>query len=193
VTAPAHRDIWLASLERWHRETGNPLYAWEAIAWCLSPDPCPIPDWCLAYLAQAARNVTDLSWAVGQGRMSPETAREKISQALLLTRRGANAFDRVPSDREAMRAALREIYGPDESNSPPSSPEAIEDRARELLAQTERILGVSITDQAKALEYYRACARTGCNVTEQIMKRRSISRDRARRIVAWGRRLLGNR
>jgi hypothetical protein len=49
-----------------------------------------------------------------------------------------------------------------EPNAPPSEPplpEAIETRARELLAEAERILGVCIADPVKALDYYRARAR----------------------------------
>jgi hypothetical protein len=36
-------DMRLASLERWWRETGNPLYVWEAIAICRRERE-PIPE-----------------------------------------------------------------------------------------------------------------------------------------------------
>ena len=48
---------------------------------------------------------------------------------------------------------------PQAAPSAPPSPEAIEARARELLAEAERTLGVQIADRVKALDYYRARAR----------------------------------
>jgi hypothetical protein len=141
MNAEGLRDIWLPSLERWHRETRNPLYAWEAIALCLNADPAePIPTWCVPYLADAAGNITDLAWGCGQGRIKPDAAGAAIGKALGLSRQGFNAFTKICRDREAMRAALDESYG-------------------------------------------HAAA-------EAILRKRSISTDRARRIVTGGKRLL---
>jgi hypothetical protein len=50
----------------------------------------------------------------------------------------------------------------------PPSPEAVEVRAHELLAKAEQILGVQITDRAKALDYYRA--RSTAELTRRAIK-----------------------
>jgi hypothetical protein len=48
----------------------------------------------------------------------------------------------------------------------PPSPEAVKRRARELLARAEQTLGVTIADQARALDYYR------CRATTDLARRR---------------------
>ena len=99
--------MWLASLERWWKETSNPLHAWEAIARCLNADPpAPVPGWCLPYLAEIARNITDLQWQVARGQMPYNKASKQVGAALGVVRQGANAFARVQKDSDAMRYAL---------------------------------------------------------------------------------------
>jgi hypothetical protein len=98
---------WLASLDRWWKQTGNPLYAWEAVARCLNAaPPAPIPEWCLPYLAEVARNITDLTWQVARGQTTHKEAAKTIGEALRVVRQGANAFAQVQKDRHAMRYAL---------------------------------------------------------------------------------------
>jgi hypothetical protein len=144
---PADLQIWLNNLDRWWRESKNPLYIWEAIARCLNVDPpAPIPAWCLPYLAEAARNITDLSWRCGQRRLSHSLAAGRVTRALGLTRQGFNAFREIPADRQAMRGALDERDG-----------------------------------------------RPLKQVLKEIARSRSITKDRARRVVGEGRKLLGTK
>ncbi len=105
--------MWLASLERWWKQTSNPLHVWEAIARCLNADPpVPIPEWCLPYLADVARNITDLKWQVARRRMPHEQAAKRVGGALRVVRQGANAFAQVQKDSDAMRYALDAEHEP---------------------------------------------------------------------------------
>jgi membrane-bound lytic murein transglycosylase B len=105
--------MWLDSLERWWKQTNNPLNAWEAIFRCLSADPpAPIPAWCLPYLAEAARKITDLKWQVAQRRMPHEQAARKVGAALGIVRQGASAFAQVRKDSDAMHHALDAEHEP---------------------------------------------------------------------------------
>ncbi|MGH6987321.1 MAG: hypothetical protein ACRED9_10855 [Caulobacteraceae bacterium] len=55
-------QVHIDDLRRAYEATGNPVFAWFAIDWCLNEHPfTPIPDWCLAVLADAARNIIRLS------------------------------------------------------------------------------------------------------------------------------------
>jgi hypothetical protein len=105
--------MWLVSLERWWKQTTNPLHAWEAIARCLNADPpAPIPEWCLPYLAEVARNITDLKWQVARRRMPHEQAAKRVGAALKMVRQGANAFKQVRQDCDAMYYALDAEHEP---------------------------------------------------------------------------------
>lgn len=111
----------LRRLQSWYQITGNPLYAWEAMWRCLAADrPPTIPDWCLPYLREAARNIFLLSRRKdfrepqsSAGDLSKEQAIKLISQALVLTRQGKrNAFGDLSEDRDDARdARSAELYG----------------------------------------------------------------------------------
>jgi hypothetical protein len=99
--------MWLASLERWWKQTSNPLYAWEAIARCLNADPpAPIPRWCLPYLAEVSRNITTLKWQVARRQMQHDQAANGVGRALKMVRQGANAFAQVQKDSDAVYYAM---------------------------------------------------------------------------------------
>lgn len=104
----AYLDMRLAACERWWRETANPLYVWEAIALSLnSSQPLPIPDWCVPYLGEAARKLTDLNWAVMRGKADPVIASKKVSEKLDFVRQGKkNAFLAARDEADALRVAL---------------------------------------------------------------------------------------
>jgi hypothetical protein len=53
----------------------------------------------------------------------------------------------------------------------PPSPQAVERRARELLARAEQTLGITISDRSKALDYYR------CRATAELTRRKGDKRD----------------
>src|SRR5271165_1172978 len=86
-------DQRLASCKRWWEVTKNPLYIWEAIAWSRGNlPPAPIPDWCLPYLGEAAKMITDLHWATVRGGC-PADAYKKVPEKLGFVRQGKkNAF-----------------------------------------------------------------------------------------------------
>ena len=106
-------DMWLTSLEHWWKQTGNPLFAWEAIARCLNANPpAPIPGWCLSYVAETARRITDLSWQAARRQISPAHAAKKLGEALGVVRQGTNHFAQVPKDRDAVRYALAAEHEP---------------------------------------------------------------------------------
>ena len=62
-----------SDLERLFRETGNPLYVWQALAWETTrpepskesgsdPGPATIPSWCAQELVALARRLTTLGY-----------------------------------------------------------------------------------------------------------------------------------
>lgn len=105
--ADTELTMWLVSLERWWRQTSNPLYAWDAISRCLNAaSPISIPEWCVPYLAEAAKNITELSGQTARREMSHDQAAKKVGNALKVTRQGANAFAQLQSDAAASRYAL---------------------------------------------------------------------------------------
>jgi hypothetical protein len=47
VTNPPELQEALNRTQRWYEQTKNPIYVWEAIAWCLEADePQSLPRWC---------------------------------------------------------------------------------------------------------------------------------------------------
>jgi len=105
--------MWLDSLERWWKQTSNPLHAWEAIARCLNADPpARIPQWCLPYLAEVSRNITTLKWQVARRQMPYDRAANGVGRALKMVRQGANAFAQVKKDSDAMYYAMDAEHEP---------------------------------------------------------------------------------
>jgi hypothetical protein len=94
----------LDRLRHWHRVTGNPLYAWEAIALCLHrDDPPAVPDWCVPCLREAAGAIFDLT---RRRDLSGKQATASVAAALGLVSQGKkNAFARMADDRAAMKDA----------------------------------------------------------------------------------------
>ncbi len=106
-------DLLLDLEHRWHR-TQNPLCVWEAIA--VAQDarpPRPVPEWCMPYLAAAARGMTALTWKyLRQRRDDPRADAGKmwnelataIHQTLgLAAPRTKNAFARLHDDAVLQR------------------------------------------------------------------------------------------
>jgi hypothetical protein len=52
----------LKRLQAMHKATGNPVFVWWAIHFCLNEGSrVPLPEWCLEYLGDAASNMNALS------------------------------------------------------------------------------------------------------------------------------------
>ena len=106
--------IWLPALQRWHEQTGNPLYVWQALARCLNATPpAQIPDWCIPYLAKAANNIALLSWGKDfrddslARTATPDEAKTLTGEALNLWRaKSKTAFAKAADDAQAARAAM---------------------------------------------------------------------------------------
>jgi hypothetical protein len=164
-TVPDLRQETLDRLRHWFEETKNPLYAWEAIARCLSyDDPPSIPDWCIPCLRDAAMNLWRLSWGQdfreGAARISPDDAMALVPHALSLSRQGKkNAFATLLQDQHAMRDAL------------------------DFHTWAH---GGSVLEEIKQRRKSAFYAST----LEEIKRRRNVESDRARRIIARGMRLL---
>jgi hypothetical protein len=105
-----YREMRLAALKRWWRQTKNPLFAWEAIDFCLNAQPPrAIPEWCIAYLAQAAAALTHLHWATVRDEISPTEAFKQSRGALGFGReRQKTAFAKGTDDAFLLRVALNE-------------------------------------------------------------------------------------
>ena len=139
----SYHDMRMVALERWWVESANPLYVWEAIAFCLNADPPrSIPDWCLPVLAETAANITDLAWACGQGRMKHDNAADKLKKATGLVRQGKNCFRQLAGDAQAQHAALDETYGHDAAKALEDERSITHDRARRILVDGYRFLGL---------------------------------------------------
>jgi hypothetical protein len=122
VTNPSELQEALNRTQRWYEQTKNPLYVWEAIAWCLGTDEHrSIPDWCLDYLRDTAANLHCLACGVdfrerqeaGSAikKISPNQAVKLIANALSLSSQGKrNAFASLRVDQENSRAWLDEHY-----------------------------------------------------------------------------------
>lgn len=96
-------------LERLFRETGNPLYVWQAVAWeasvpempgCSggSAGPATVPGWCARELVALARRLTILGHPG-----TPAGTDANVKRALGLTSQGFNAYgerDRRRRDQE---------------------------------------------------------------------------------------------
>ena len=110
-----HREEALERLRHWYEHTGNPLYAWEAVNYCLDKHfPRDLPEFCLSYLREAASNMFLLSRladfskqkATG-GELTPDQAHRLVNKALHISRKGKqNAFRRLNKDLEDCRDAL---------------------------------------------------------------------------------------
>jgi hypothetical protein len=114
-------DEMVRNLEAMYRETGNPLYLWNAVA--AIPRPDSVPEWIWVYLIIVACRLTVLS----NDRKEPPPAKLRRLQSLLeFTRnddseprdygyagfrsfRGANAFrDFIDNERNAVLASWYE-------------------------------------------------------------------------------------
>jgi len=92
----------------------NPLYAWYAIHLCLANDR-QMPDWCAAYLREAAERIVELIEACnrfpGHGKLrrrvvSPTQATGEVPMALGLARQGWSAFAEHKADVGKMKDAV---------------------------------------------------------------------------------------
>ncbi|MGH7088248.1 MAG: hypothetical protein ACREFQ_05055, partial [Stellaceae bacterium] len=98
-------------VENWWKQTGNPLYAWEAIARSMNSGESP-PAWASSYLKDAAEKMRLL--ALGRDfrrqdlpRISPAQAKALVGEALeLWGPRKKNAFAKRADDAKAAHAAL---------------------------------------------------------------------------------------
>ena len=118
MTNPPELQEALNRTQRCYEQTKNPLYVWEAIAWCLKADePQSLPDWCLAYLRDTAANLHSLACGVdfrerqeaGSAikKISPQQAVKLIANALCLSKqRKRNAFASLRVDRDDTHAWL---------------------------------------------------------------------------------------
>lgn len=154
-----------AWVKNWWDETKNPLYAWEAISRSAESGEPP-PAWAAAYLRETAKNLLLLAHRRdfrdrGASAVTPDQAMALLGQALGLVAPGQkNAFARRSDDADAARAAMdAEFYDP---------PDAVP------LLQTR---------DGERLEPIRHPART------ELMQRRTITADRAQRIIARGAKL----
>jgi hypothetical protein len=165
----AERLETLARLQHLYHETKNPLYVWEAITWCLHADDPLIPDWCLNYLREAATNIYRLSCGKDfrhpkspAFKLSTDQAFKLVAGALLLSEQGKrNAFARLLKDRDDQLDA----------NSVTFFGEAT-------------FATIGHREGKYFVDVFRGTA------LDQIVKRRSVSKGRAKRIVARGKSLL---
>lgn len=97
--ASSFTEAYLEGLRNVHANTGNPLFLWYAIHWCLNESPrSDLPDWCQDGLAEFARRVNALSW------VQPTAKSDQIPGALGFTSKGWNAFKDADSDMRKVRA-----------------------------------------------------------------------------------------
>jgi hypothetical protein len=101
-------EMHIEACERGWRVTGNPLCVWEAIAWARNADPpAPVPEWCLAYLGEAAIALTDRAWAVSRGEAPADKAYHEVPRMFGFVRQGKkNAFAAMADDADAVMVAL---------------------------------------------------------------------------------------
>jgi hypothetical protein len=151
MTGQLELDAALIRTHNWYEETGNPLYAWEAIVWCLNAEePQSLPDWCTSYLRDTAENLYRLSCgkdfrdpSSGE-RISPDKAAKLVSNALSISRQGKNAFASLLRDRDDSRSALAAAYhGPGAGVAETAwSRNVTSDSAKRRVKRGNRLLGV---------------------------------------------------
>ena len=115
MTDQKELDAALDRARNWYEQTANPLYVWEAMAWCLNAEePKSIPDWCLPYLRVAATNLYRLYCGIDFREVTkpiePNEAPKLVPEALAISRQGTNMFAKILKDRDDSRAALDEMY-----------------------------------------------------------------------------------
>jgi hypothetical protein len=95
------RSACVAAEQRFSRSSRNPIHAWEAILMCTQPAvaPMPLPEWCIAYLHEAAKQLLAVA---GRG----EARAAAVPNALGFTRSGWSAKRTLASDARAIDAAL---------------------------------------------------------------------------------------
>lgn len=116
-----HLESRCRDLRRRAELTGNRLYVWEAILHYTVAD-APLPDWCIDYIRTVAFNLFDLRHGRDpskppvrqegeserdfaersnrQGQFTAQSASDRVASALMLTRRGWNAFVEFESDQQ---------------------------------------------------------------------------------------------
>ncbi len=147
----------LRYLEHWWKLTENPLYAWEAIAFSLDAEPpVAIPAWCLPYLAEAARSITQMAWSYSKtlqkasikdvaelGKVELEGIKRLLPSKLrLIEERKKNAFSQSFEDGRNARAALDTEYGFAQRVPPRPTSDA---RTARLLARGRKLNGKNET------------------------------------------------
>ena len=175
----AFAEVHLEVLRRMHAGTGNPVFAWWAIDWCINEGPrSPLPDWCLDVLSGAARNIGLLSvgkdfrpskptsaesqgWLVSDPVNKSATAKiewdkltAQVPAAMGFTSRGSNQFRNARSAETKRRVVmndeqLRKLLG----KTPTERREAI-----------DRQLGIA--DPAKDGSAARAVIREGRRIVQ---------------------------
>ena len=92
------------NLKQKYSSRSNPIHIWEAIVLCTDPRVAPmlLPDWCIRYLNEVARDLLEAVAAGYQGG----PLKVAISQAIKFSRRGSNAVKDLASERAARRLAL---------------------------------------------------------------------------------------
>jgi hypothetical protein len=170
----------LGWLYTWWRETENPLFAWEAIAWALGAEPpLPIPEWTHAYLHGVASNITNLAHGycrnlrgappkdlVSRSRQELQGIKSELPTALeLIVERKKNAFSRLRDTANDHRVALDQEWAP-ESGAP---------------------LTTAIPDENGG---YWVTTAPRPKVEDVLAAKHSISTERARRRVSSARKLL---
>jgi len=131
----------LACLRAMHKATGNPVFVWWAIHFCLEEGPpVPLPEWCLEYLGDVAskmnalsrgrdfrkpvdkpaesesRNVTDSATKTRHNRIEWRRMSELVPAALGFAAKGKNLFQAAQAAVIKARGAshdrlLREVAG----------------------------------------------------------------------------------
>jgi hypothetical protein len=111
----------IAQYEALYRETGNPLYAWEALTEC-APDE-PLPRWIFDYLQRCAavpdveapddvvpepQGLLELAAYVAIGKMKATDAIKSVARALGL-QRGSN-FNAFADSREREKNSYMACY-----------------------------------------------------------------------------------
>jgi hypothetical protein len=152
VTNPPELQEALNRTQRWYEQTKNPLYVWEAIAWCLEADePQSLPRWCLDYIKVTAANLHSLACGVdfrlppGSAKISSDQAVKLIASALCLCKqRKRNAFAALLVDRDDMRAGLTNYYYGRDAGVPEieMSRRTTRESARRRIARGKRLIGV---------------------------------------------------
>ena len=99
------REFELHRLKEYYKESSNPLYAWEALNFCLKRN-YTIPEWVLRYFEEASSNIMELA---GKQEMLDQRASAEVYKALDMSKKGSrNVFDRyqVACKRDEMVARV---------------------------------------------------------------------------------------